>query len=94
MAIFKTIESDIFGFCFKRKKKTGVYDYNFLFTSNTDIFNSVLDDDMFVKDESLFIKEYITENELLMIKDFVIAKKQFVDDIINYAEIFFLKKIS
>ena len=91
LAIFNTIESDIFGFCFKLNYKKNESNFSFLFTSNTEILNNVWDDDIFIKDGPLFIKEYITENELFMIKNYVIAKKKFVDDIINYSEIYYLK---
>ena len=98
LAIFKTIESDIFGFCFKlnpfplwQVPFCPNSNFSFLFTSNTEILNNVWDGDIFIKDGPLFIKEYITENELFMIQNYVIAKKKFVDDIINYSEIYYLK---
>jgi len=94
LAIFKTVENDILGLCFKLNFKENVSNsnYSFIFTSNTNILTNVYDDDIFVKDGPFFIKEYITDNELMMIKNYVIAKKKFVNDIFNYSELFFLKK--
>ena len=83
LGIFKNKESDIFGFCFKPKNKN----YDFIFTTNINIFKDVLDDDNYIKNGTLFIKEYINENEILEIK------KQFTNnDIIIYVEIYFLKE--
>ena len=94
LAIFKTVENDIFGLCFKLnfEKNVSNSNYSFIFTSNTNILTNVYDDDIFVKDGPFFIKEYITDNELMMIKDYVIAKKKFVNDIFDYSELYFLKK--
>ena len=94
IAIFKTVGSDIFGFCFKPnyKKNASNSNYSFLFTSYKDIF--YLDYDIYEEDGTFFIKEYLTDYELISIKDRVLLlEKQFVDKyIINYYELFFLKK--
>ena len=94
LGIFKTKESDIFGFFFKFNNNNNYYNakfiYNFIFTTNTNIFNYVLDDEAFVKEGSLFVKEYTTEDEILKIK----MHFKFPDHIdIENSEIYFLKNL-
>ena len=94
LGIFKTKESDIFGFFFKFNNNNNYYNakfiYNFIFTTNTNIFNYVLDDEAFVKEGSLFVKEYTTEDEILKIK----MHFKFPEHIdIENSEIYFLKNL-
>ena len=71
LVIFQTIESDLYGFCFDSnfKNKKSINNFNFLFTTNINIFNDIFDDNIFVNVGPFFVKEYITDNQLLKIKN-------------------------
>ena len=90
LVIFQTIESDLYGFCFDSnfKNKKPINNFNFLFTTNTNIFNDIFDDNIFVNVGPFFVKEYITDNQLLKIKNQLFVNNNFI----NYSELYFLKK--
>ena len=90
LVIFQTIESDLYGFCFDSnfKNKMPINNFNFLFTTNTNIFNDIFDDNIFVNVGPFFVKEYITDNQLLKIKNKLFINNNFI----NYSELYFLKK--
>ena len=90
LVIFQTIESDLYGFCFDSnfKNKKPINNFNFLFTTNTNIFNDIFDDNIFVNVGPFFVKEYITDNQLLKIKNKLFINNNFI----NYSELYFLKK--
>ena len=90
LVIFQTIESDLYGFCFDSnfKNKMPINNFYFLFTTNTNIFNDIFDDNIFVNVGPFFVKEYITDNQLLKIKNKLFVNNNFI----NYSELYFLKK--
>ena len=90
LVIFQTIESDLYGFCFDSnfKNKKPINNFNFLFTTNTNIYNDIFDDNIFVNVGPFFVKEYITDNQLLKIKNQLFVNNNFI----NYSELYFLKK--
>ena len=90
LVIFQTIESDLYGFCFDSnfKNEKSINNFNFLFTTNINIFNDIFDDNIFLNVGPFFVKEYITDNQLLKIKNKLFINNNFI----NYSELYFLKK--
>ena len=72
----------------KIKSRLIILIFNFLFTTNINIFNDIFDDNIFVNVGPFFVKEYITDNQLLKIKNKLFINNNFI----NYSELYFLKK--
>ena len=72
----------------KIKSRLIILIFNFLFTTNINIFNDIFDDNIFVNVGPFFVKEYITDNQLLKIKNQLFVNNNFI----NYSELYFLKK--
>ena len=72
----------------KIKSRLIILIFNFLFTTNINIFNDIFDDNIFVNVGPFFVKEYITDNQLLKIKNKLFVNNNFI----NYSELYFLKK--